>query len=125
MFLLIKVHANWCPHCINMRPEWKKLKSSLKFKQIKPRVFDIEEQQLHKLELLNKKYQLQEPVSYKGFPTIVKVHNGNVEYFEGSRDAKNILSWLYTNVNSSEKSKTIKKSKKNKKRKNRTNKRKN
>lgn len=124
MFLLIKVHANWCPHCINMRPEWNKLKSSLKFKQIKPKVFDIEEQQLHKLELLNKKYALQEPVSYKGFPTIVKVHNGKVEYFEGSRDAKNILSWLYTNVKSMDK-KTKKKSKKNKKRKNRTNKRKN
>jgi len=124
MFLLIKVHANWCPHCINMRPEWNKLKSSLKFKQIKPKVFDIEEQQLHKLELLNKKYALQEPVSYKGFPTIVKVHNGKVEYFEGSRDAKNILSWLYTNVKSMDK-KTKKKSKKNKKRRNRTNKRKN
>ena len=53
------------------------------------------------------------------------MHFGKVEYFEGSRDAKNILSWLYTNVNSSEKSKTIKKSNKNKKRKNRTNKRKN
>jgi len=125
MFLLIKVHANWCPHCINMRPEWNKLKTSLKFKQIKPRVFDIEQQQLHKLDLLNKKYALDEPVTNKGFPTIVKVHNGKVEYFEGSRDAKNILSWLYTNVNSSEKSKTIKKSNKNKKRKNRTNKRKN
>lgn len=124
MFLLIKIHANWCPHCINMIPEWNKLKSSLKFKQIKPKVFDIEEQQLHKLELLNKKYELQEPVSHKGFPTIVKVHNGKVEYFEGSRDAKNILSWLYTNVKTMDK-KTKRKSKKNKKRRNRTNKRKN
>ena len=124
MFLLIKVHANWCPHCINMRPEWNKLTSCLKYKQIQPRVFDIEQQQLHKLDLLNKKYALQEPVSYKGFPTIVKVHDGKVEYFEGSRDAKNMLSWLYTNVKTMDK-KSTKKSKKNKKRKNRTNKRKN
>ena len=124
MFLLIKIHANWCPHCINMIPEWNKLKSSFKVQANKTEVFDVEEQQLHKLELLNKKYALQEPVSYKGFPTIVKVHNGKVEYFEGSRDAKNILSWLYTNVKTMDK-KTKRKSKKNKKRRNRTNKRKN
>ena len=51
MFLLVKIHANWCPHCINMRPEWSKLMNNINTKSYKPEVFDIEEKQMHKLDL--------------------------------------------------------------------------
>ena len=98
MFLLVKIHANWCPHCINMRPEWSKLMNNINTKSYKPEVFDIEEKQMHKLDLLNKKYNLRRPIQSNGYPTIVKVYRGKPDYFQGNRDSRSMMSWLYKNV---------------------------
>lgn len=103
MFLLVKIHANWCPHCINMRPEWSKLMNNINTKSYKPEVFDIEEKQMHKLDLLNKKYNLRRPIQSNGYPTIVKVYRGKPDYFQGNRDSTSMMSWLYKNVKSNKK----------------------
>lgn len=103
MFLLVKIHANWCPHCINMRPEWSKLMNNINTKSYKPEVFDIEEKQMHKLDLLNKKYNLRRPIQSNGYPTIVKVYRGKPDYFQGNRDSRSMMSWLYKNVKSNKK----------------------
>lgn len=103
MFLLVKIHANWCPHCVNMRPEWSKLMNNINTKSYKPEVFDIEEKQMYKLDLLNKKYNLRRPIQSNGYPTIVKVYKGKPDYFQGNRDSRSIMSWLYKNVKSNKK----------------------
>ena len=103
MFLLVKIHANWCPHCINMRPEWSKLMNNINTKSYKPEVFDIEEKQMHKLDLLNKKYNLRRPIQSNGYPTIVKVYRGKPDYFQGNRDSTSMMSGLYKNVKSNKK----------------------
>ena len=103
MFLLVKIHANWCPHCINMRPEWSKLMNNINTKSYKPEVFDIEEKQMDKLDLLNKKYNLRRPIQSNGYPTIVKVYRGKPDYFQGNRDSRSMMSWLYKNVKSNKK----------------------
>lgn len=103
MFLLVKIHANWCPHCINMRPEWSKLMNNINTKSYKPEVFDIEEKQMHKLDLLNKKYNLRRPIQSNGYPTIVKVYRGKPDYFQGNRDSTSMMSWLYKNIKSNKK----------------------
>jgi thiol-disulfide isomerase/thioredoxin len=92
-----RIHAKWCGHCKNLEPEWAKLK-----KQIgkgKPRFVSIEQtnEEPH-LDRLNKflgivdddkKVKLQ-----GGYPTIFKVHNGKVEYYNGPRMAKDISEWV-------------------------------
>ena len=103
MFLLVKIHANWCPHCVNMRPEWSKLMNNINTKSYKPEVFDIEEKQMHKLDLLNKKYNLRTPIQSNGYPTIVKVYRGKPDYFQGNRDSTSMMSWLYKNIKSNKK----------------------
>lgn len=103
MFLLVKIHANWCPHCVNMRPEWSKLMNNINTKSYKPEVFDIEEKQMHKLDLLNKKYNLRRPIQSNGYPTIVKVYRGKPDYFQGNRDSTSMMSWLYKNIKSNKK----------------------
>lgn len=103
MFLLVKIHANWCPHCVNMRPEWSKLMNNINTKSYKPEVFDIEEKQMYKLDLLNKKYNLRRPIQSNGYPTIVKVYRGKPDYFQGNRDSTSMMSWLYKNVKSNKK----------------------
>lgn len=110
MFLLVKIHANWCPHCVNLRPEWSKLLSNINTKSYRPEVFDIEEQQMHKLDSLNQKYNLKSPIQSNGYPTIVKVYKGKPEYFQGNRDSESMTKWLYENVKSQ--TKKMKKSKK-------------
>ena len=123
MFLLVKIHANWCPHCVNLRPEWSKLLNNINTKSYRPEVVDIEEQQIHKLDLLNKKYNFNTPIQSNGYPTIVKVYKGKPEYFQGSPDSESIIKWLYENVKphtkNMKKSRKVKKNKKQSK-KNRT-----
>ena len=110
MFLLVKIHANWCPHCVNLRPEWSKLLSNINTKSYRPEVVDIEEQQIHKLDLLNKKYNFNSPIQSNEYPTIVKVYKNRPEYFQENRDSKTMTKWLYKNVKSE--TKNMKKSKK-------------
>ena len=112
MFLLVKIHANWCPHCVNLRPEWSKLLNNINTKSYRPQVFDIEEQQMHKLDSLNQKYNLKSPIQSNGYPTIVKVYKGKPEYFQGNRDSESMTKWLYENEITNKKMKKSKKANK-------------
>ena len=86
---LLKIYANWCPHCINMANDWNKMKRKLpKFIN----VVEIEESELYKLDEFNKKYK--KNVVANGYPTIAKVANNKVHYYNGPRIMKNMLQWV-------------------------------
>lgn len=108
---ILKIYANWCGHCIRMAPEWEQMKSLMETRKNKPEIFEIESQQLNKLEEFNN--QRRTNVTYKGFPTIVKVKNGAVSYYNGPRTSKEMFKWAMKGQNKkSRMKKTNKKSKK-------------
>jgi len=109
MTTILRIYANWCFHCINMLPEWNKTKSKLKNKKIN--VIDIEQQEMYKLFKFNSDNKLN--ITPSGFPTIVKVKNGKVSYYNGERTSEKMLKWILSN-NKTKKNKTNNKRKKGK-----------
>ena len=94
-----RLHANWCIHCKSLKPEWAKMKKILSETKGKYRFVSIEQsKEAHDLERLNKylgiveddkKVQMKE-----GYPTIFKVVDGVVEYYNGPRMTQNMVNWV-------------------------------
>lgn len=94
-----RLHANWCIHCKSLKPEWAKMKKILSETKGKYRFVSIEQsKEAHDLERLNKylgiveddkKVQMKE-----GYPTIFKVVDGVVEYYNGPRITQSLVNWV-------------------------------
>lgn len=83
---IILYHANWCPHCINFLPTWKKLKSELK--QIGSGIQCEDYEQTANEQLCDER-------GIKGYPTIhLEKEGGKIEEYEGSRELKDIIDYL-------------------------------
>ncbi len=107
-----RIHADWCMHCTSLKKEWDKMKKDLQFafgrsiKKTDLSYYDFEDseqrkQQGHFIEkeiddynamfLANSDVKL---AIHGGFPTIFKLLDGKIEYYEGNRDAKSMISWF-------------------------------
>ena len=98
-----KIYATWCGHCVSLQPEWKLMK-----KEIMSAIPDkksilfvaIEQTDLDKkLHRFYNKYKLTTMEkdgldNVKGFPTIFKIKNGKIEYYEGERQAGPMKDWV-------------------------------
>jgi thiol-disulfide isomerase/thioredoxin len=95
---LLLVHAHWCGHCRALMPEWNKMKGMLKsHKNI--RVHEIESSDSDKdarIEELSKKSDGKK-ISINGFPTIVRLENGEMTEFKGNRTAAELAKWATKN----------------------------
>ena len=94
-----RLHANWCIHCKSLKPEWAKMKKILSKTKDKYRFVSIEQsKEARDLERLNKYLGLVEDekkVQMKeGYPTIFKVVDGVVEYYNGPRMTQNLVNWV-------------------------------
>jgi len=94
-----KLHANWCIHCKSLAPEWARMRKILSKTKDKYRFVSIEQsKEAHDLERLNKYLGLVEDekkVQMKeGYPTIFKVVDGVVEYYNGPRMTQNLVNWV-------------------------------
>ncbi len=94
-----KLHANWCIHCKSLAPEWAKMRKILSKTKDKYRFVSIEQsKEARDLERLNKYLGLAEDdkkVQMKeGYPTIFKVVDGVVEYYNGPRMTQNLVNWV-------------------------------
>ena len=94
-----KLHANWCIHCKSLAPEWAKMRKILSKTKDKYRFVSIEQsKEARDLERLNKYLGLVEDekkVQMKeGYPTIFKVVDGVVEYYNGPRMTQNLVNWV-------------------------------
>ena len=102
MTVLIKLYANNCGYCIDMIPEWEKLKILL---GNKIQVIEIEHMELsesdNKLDIINK--NLKKPIIPNGYPTIAKIIKNKVEYYNGPRITKKMLNWVKSNNKTSTK----------------------
>uniref|UniRef100_A0A6C0F149 Thioredoxin domain-containing protein n=1 Tax=viral metagenome TaxID=1070528 RepID=A0A6C0F149_9ZZZZ len=85
-------YADWCPHCVKFKPDFKKAKAAMDGKMHKSKTMRFEMVDCDKYKDLSKKYDV------SGFPT-VKLLNGNgadVEY-DGERSYEGLKKYLVTN----------------------------
>jgi len=99
------IYANWCSHCKALEPEWKKLKESLsKNKQFKKKggdIFEVEDSDPQKQE---KMISVHPNLQANGYPTLFKIVGGNIEYYNGERNAQSLEKWV---IESSYKNKKV------------------
>lgn len=90
-----KIYSKGCSHCVELKIPWDDLTTSLKekvvFKDIEASKMDDE------LETLNNTYlngSEQKVSLQQGFPTIYKIDNGKVSYYDGIREIEPMKSWI-------------------------------
>ena len=76
-------YVNWCPHCVNTKPEFWKLMNSLERKNVNTRMIDCE-----------KNYKMCEESGIEGYPTFLLNRNGEVHTYEGERTTVQFLEYL-------------------------------
>lgn len=90
------IHANWCGHCQMLMPKWKIFKRELKNNK-RVVIMEIEDgdhdkdQRIQRLNIKinDKNVRLQA----SGFPTIFKIQNGHLEYYNGNREPLALKQW--------------------------------
>ena len=123
----IGIFSNRCPHCVVMKPDWKKLKKKLENVKSNNYLITIRSEDIVRLNDYLFNY-----VSSKGIPCIIITENGKIKKeFKGERNLKNLYNFFKSQtggkktrkikaINTKRKKlrKKTKKTKKNKKRKN-------
>lgn len=94
-----KLYSTTCIHCINLIPIWDQLVTHLKKQSTgKYTEMSVESQQLASgIATINSKYLINSPMKMEspmGFPTIFRIYNGHLEYFQGERDYNTLLKWI-------------------------------
>jgi len=90
------IYANWCHHCQALKPAWEEMKKNIKNKYNGQfTVVEIEADQPDKSEQLAKLEQMLdgEKIDASGYPTIVKVGGGRVDYYGGNRELHDMINW--------------------------------
>ena len=88
------VHADWCSVCKYLKPEWNNMEKYIKkHKGSKTIMFaNIEEKDIDtKLKKLEQENNVS--ISVNGYPTIFKIENGKVHYYDGSRTSQKMANW--------------------------------
>jgi thiol-disulfide isomerase/thioredoxin len=114
-----KIYADWCGHCISLKPEWAKMKNDMKLalgrsiKNAHIQFVEIGDTPKNKSKGLTvdgmvTKYNnttlknSSDKLKSEGFPTIFKVLNGKLQYYTGKRDAGSMYSWFTQGLNKPE-----------------------
>jgi len=94
------VYANWCGHCQALKPEWKKMKNNImktpSYKRGAYKFIEIEDSDKLKQQKMNNVNSMIKggKLSADGYPTLFKVQNSKIEYFQGGRNAKELQNWF-------------------------------
>ena len=103
-----KLHANWCGHCVALRPEWAKMKKMLNnVRNTFNVVFEEIEQahEAHKVKRINNTHLSRSSnklATQGGYPTLFKIKDGKLEYYNGERYAAPMAKWFSGGATSSE-----------------------
>lgn len=100
-------HADWCGHCKDVMPKWKKLTQMIVKKSGYPpiKMTTVEESDKNKQIIIDgmnanvkgKKLQI------NGYPTIVRKINGHIDDYKGPREIPDLLKWIYSPMPKEEK----------------------
>ena len=88
------IYANWCSHCQALKPEWKNMKKGLRGTNCQ--YLEIEDSDHHKdRKIAHVNSRLKgEKLSLNGYPTVFKIKNGVLEYYQGDRSASAMTQWF-------------------------------
>lgn len=88
------VYANWCTHCSRMKPQWNKMKNEFNGND-HYNVIEIEADQPDRQERIAElETKLHgKTIDAAGYPTIFKLNNGDIEYYDGERNASDMKQW--------------------------------
>jgi hypothetical protein len=98
-----KLYSTTCIHCINLEPIWEQLVAHFKKNPKSPSghvytEMSVENSQLaNGIATINHKYLANSPSKMEspmGFPTIFRIYDGKLEYFNGNRDYNTLLRWF-------------------------------
>ena len=91
------IHANWCGHCQTLMPVWDQMVKLIKGNKIF-HIVKIESSDADKdarMAHINSKLSASSPkLEANGFPTIFKVKNGNLEYYNQEREVVAMRKWF-------------------------------
>jgi thiol-disulfide isomerase/thioredoxin len=90
------IYANWCHHCQAMKPAWDEMKKDITNKYAGQfNVVEIEADQPDKSEKLAKLEQMLDgqKIDASGYPTILKLAGGSVDYYGGNRELHDMINW--------------------------------
>ena len=92
------VYADWCPHCTKFKPEWEH------FCDINKNNADVDMHKISDMEMEEKINMINNTLlkgssekidmTNRGFPTILKIEGGKVEFFENERSLSNLANWI-------------------------------
>lgn len=91
------IHANWCGHCQTLMPVWEEMVKSMKgnkmFHIVKIESSDADKDA--RMAHINSKISKDSPkLQANGFPTIFKVKNGKLEYYDKERQSDAMRKWF-------------------------------
>jgi len=94
-----RIHAVWCGHCINLNKLWSSILREIKQHTKKEEVKFIsikQNEESKKLPWENKHFiKSGAPVSVQGgYPTLFKIVDGQVHYYNGPREPKSIAEFV-------------------------------
>jgi thiol-disulfide isomerase/thioredoxin len=103
-----KIYANWCGHCMSLKPLWKEMKKKLrnmeKSKKSKFVFIEIESSKEDQGKLyVNDHYLKNSPNKLDlqgGYPTLFKIIDGKLSYYESNegRGLPQLMSWSLQRV---------------------------
>ena len=90
------IYANWCHHCQALKPAWEEMKKDIANKYAGQfSIVEIEADQPDKSEKLAQLERMLDgqKIDASGYPTIVKVGGGRVDYYGGNRELTDMVNW--------------------------------
>lgn len=107
-----KLYMNGCGHCESLKEPWSKMESKIggKIKVEKIESAEMED----RLAKLNKEHDSDVAIQ-GGYPTIFKIKNKKVEYYNGERTADALIKWAKESTGGKRRTKRTKRTKRNKK----------
>jgi hypothetical protein len=94
-----RIHANWCGHCKELDGIWKSIVRKVRYSTPKDSAKGIsieQKQEAQKIPWVNKYYVKKgKPLAIQGgYPTLFKIVNAEVHYYNGERTPEAIAKWI-------------------------------
>lgn len=110
------IYADWCGHCNALKPAWSQLKKHI---HTTHEIIEIESSEPtldEQVSMINQRLKRDsDALVVRGFPTIFKVDNNNLSYYNGDRSVDDMLRFFAADKKGGAKKLKLKKDKKAKK----------
>ena len=90
-----KIYSVGCIHCQNMQLSWNELKNKLKKHNVTIIEIEASNNQDEQINRINQTYVTDiNKLTCNGYPTIFKIVNGKVSYYESERSTDKMYTWI-------------------------------